>query len=72
MTHEQFITELATVNQAAADIQAEISRLFKAVNTENDADIKEAARELVTAAEVLKLSANSIHRDLSGCHKINQ
>lgn len=62
MTHEQFITELATVNQAAADIQAEISRLFKAVNTENDVDIKEAARQLANAAEVLKISASSIHK----------
>lgn len=62
MTHEQFITELATVNQAAADIQAEISRLFKAVNTDSDANIKEAARELANAAEVLKLSANLIHK----------
>ncbi len=65
MTHEQFVTELATANQAAADIQAEISRLFKAVNTENDADIKEAARQLANAAEVLKISANSIYNEQS-------
>ncbi len=36
MTQEQFITELATANQAAADIQAEIRSLFKAVNLEHD------------------------------------
>ncbi len=65
MTHEQFVTELATANQAAADIQTEISRLFKAVNTENDADIKEAARQLANAAEVLKISANSIYNEQS-------
>ncbi len=65
MTHEQFVTKLATANQAAADIQAEISRLFKAVNTENDADIKEAARQLANAAEVLKISANLIYNEQS-------
>ncbi len=65
MTHEQFITELATANQAVDDIQGEISRLFKAVNTENDADIKEATRQLANAAEVLKISANSIYNEQS-------
>jgi len=60
MTHEQFITELATANQAAADIQAEIKRLFTAVNLERYDEIKEAARQLANAAEVLELAANSI------------
>lgn len=60
MTQEQFITELATANQAAADIQAEIKNLFRAVNLEHDDEIKEAARQLANAAEVLKIAANSI------------
>lgn len=63
MTHEQFITELATANQAFADAQAEISRLFKAVYRGHDDEIKEAARQLANAAEVLKISANSIYKN---------
>ncbi len=62
MTQEQFITELATANQTAADIQAEIKSLFKAVNLEHDDEIKEAARQLANAAEVLRIAANSIYK----------
>ncbi len=62
MTQEQFITELATANQAAADIQAEIKSLFKAVHLEHDDEIKEAARQLANAAEVLRIAANSIYK----------
>jgi len=65
MTHEQFITELATANQATADIQVEIKRLFKAVNLEHDDEIKEAARQLANAAEVLKLAAKSIQATIN-------
>ncbi len=62
MTQEQFITELATANQAAADIQAEIKKLFRAVNLEHEDETKEAARQLANAAEVLKIVANSIYK----------
>ena len=60
MTHEQFITELATANQAFADAQAEISLLFKGVYTDNAPMIAAGANGLKNAAKILVLAAEKI------------
>ena len=64
MTHEQFITELASLNQAAADIQEEMKRLFKAVNVDNEVTMISAAYALESAAAGLRISANAIRKGL--------
>lgn len=57
MTHEQFITELASLNQSASDIQEEMKRLFKEVQFGTESDVKEVARQLANAARQLQVSA---------------
>ena len=64
MTHEQFITELSTVNIAFEDSKEELRKLFKAVNLDRLEEIKEAARQLAAAAKVLAISANKIQMDI--------
>lgn len=41
MTHEQFITELSTANQAFEDCKEGLKRLFKAVSLEHEVEIAE-------------------------------
>ena len=60
MTHEQFITELSTANQAFEDCKEGLKRLFKAVNLDHVDEIEEAARQLANAAKVLEISAHKI------------
>jgi hypothetical protein len=60
MTHEQFITELSTANQAFEDCKEGLKRLFKAVSLEHEVEIEEAAKALFNAAKVLEISARKI------------
>lgn len=60
MTHESFITELSTANQAFEDAKEELRKLFKAIHVNHVDDIAESARQLANAAKVLKISAHKI------------
>lgn len=60
MTHEAFITELSTANQAFEDCKEELRKLFKAVNLDHVNEIEDAARQLANAAKVLEISARKI------------
>lgn len=60
MTHEAFITELSTANQAFEDCKEELRKLFKAVNLDHVDEIEEAAKALANAAKVLEISARKI------------
>lgn len=64
MSHEQFITELATANQAFADCQEEIKALFKAVNSDNAPMIATSANTLRNAAKMLAAAADSIAKHI--------
>lgn len=57
MTHEQFITELASLNQALADAQEEVKRLFVEVQRGTERDVKEVAKQVANAARHLHVSA---------------
>lgn len=59
MTHEQFITELATIDQALADCQAEIKRFYAYLYHEDKVNT-EAAQTLANAAKILSISAQTI------------
>lgn len=64
MTHEQFITELATANQAFADCQEEIKALFKGVNSDNAPMIATSANTLRNAAKILTMAADNIAKHI--------
>lgn len=64
MSHEQFITELATANQAFADCQEEIKALFKGVNSDNTTMIATSANTLRNAAKMLSTAAESIAKHI--------
>lgn len=59
MTHEQFITELETINQALADCQAELKRFYADLYHEDKVNTN-AAQTLANAAKILNLSAQKI------------
>lgn len=57
MTHEQFITELSTANQAFECCKEGLRKLFKAVSLDHVDEVEEAAKALANAAKVLEISA---------------